>query len=98
MQTWTVKFTGKTRKQKDKLPADISTALDLLFGELETDGPERGNWPHYGRLVNKKGFHHCHLNTGNPPLYGGLESHEPGHTTDRGALCWHARECGLPEN
>jgi len=66
MDTWTVKFTGKARKQKDKLPPAISSVLDLLYGEMEADGPERGNWPHYGRIVGKKDVYHCHLNKGKP--------------------------------
>jgi len=61
-----VKFTGKARKQKDKLPKTISSVLDLLFGELEQVGPERRNWPHYGLIVEKKDMHHCHLNKGRP--------------------------------
>ncbi|WP_028317267.1 type II toxin-antitoxin system RelE family toxin [Desulfobulbus elongatus] len=66
MDTWTVKFTSKARKQKDKLPADIAAALYTLRRELEAGGPERGHWPHYGRIVGKKDVHHCHLNKGKP--------------------------------
>jgi len=66
MNVWVVKFTGKARKQKDRLPADIAAALYALRRELETDGPERTHWPHYGRIVGKKDVHHCHLNKGKP--------------------------------
>jgi len=35
------------------------TALYALCRELKADGPERTNWPHYGKIVNKKDIHHC---------------------------------------
>ncbi|HBT96965.1 MAG TPA: cytotoxic translational repressor of toxin-antitoxin stability system [Desulfobulbaceae bacterium] len=65
---WTVKFTGQARKQKEKLPDGIAAALYTLRRELEADGPERLNWPHYGKLRGKKDkdIHHCHLNKGKP--------------------------------
>ena len=63
---WTVAFTGKARKQKNKLPKAISSALDLLYGELEQEGPERQNWHHYGKITGKPDTHHCHLNKGKP--------------------------------
>ena len=63
---WQVKFTGKARKQKEKLPASIATALYSLKKELEIEGPERRNWPHYGLIIGKKDMHHCHLNKGRP--------------------------------
>jgi len=61
-----VLFTAKARKQKTKLPPAISSALDLLSFQLETQGPERHNWPNYGKLVGKKDVYHCHLNRGKP--------------------------------
>ena len=63
---WSVVFTAKARKQKQKLPKTISAVLDLLWGELERDGPERRSWPHYGLIAGKKDMHHCHLNKGRP--------------------------------
>jgi mRNA-degrading endonuclease RelE of RelBE toxin-antitoxin system len=63
---WQVKFTGKARKQKEKLPAAIALALFALRRELEAEGPERRNWPHYGLIIGKKDIHHCHLNKGKP--------------------------------
>ena len=63
---WQVQFTGKARKQKQKLSKTISAALDLLWGELEREGPERHNWPHYGLIAGKRDMHHCHLNRGRP--------------------------------
>ncbi len=64
--SWSVLFTGKARKQKQKLPKGISAALDLLREELAQAGPERRNWPHYGLIVGKHDLHHCHLNRGKP--------------------------------
>ena len=63
---WVVIFTGKARKQKTKLPSIVASVLDLLLGELEQEGPERTNWPHYGKIVGKPDMHHCHLNKGKP--------------------------------
>jgi mRNA-degrading endonuclease RelE of RelBE toxin-antitoxin system len=63
---WTVKFTGKARKQKDKLPQNMAAALLALKGELEWEGPEQPEWHHYGKLKGKKDVHHCHLNKGKP--------------------------------
>jgi mRNA-degrading endonuclease RelE of RelBE toxin-antitoxin system len=36
---WQVDFTGKARKQKEKLPAAIAAALYVLRKELEAEGP-----------------------------------------------------------
>jgi len=66
---WQVDITGKAKKQKEKLPPDIKAALDLLEFELRTDGPERNNWPHYGRVAGKAkeiDMRHCHLNRTRP--------------------------------
>jgi mRNA-degrading endonuclease RelE of RelBE toxin-antitoxin system len=64
--TWQVKFTGKAKKQKEKLPVAIVTALYALRKELEVEGPERINWPHYGKITGKSNMYHCHLNRGKP--------------------------------
>jgi mRNA-degrading endonuclease RelE of RelBE toxin-antitoxin system len=64
---WRVSFPGKVEKQKEKLPEDIKSALNLLRRELEEDGPERGNWPHYGKIKGQGknvDMRHCHLNKG----------------------------------
>jgi hypothetical protein len=61
---WDVKFTGKARKQKEELPGDMKAALFTLKRELEWEGPEQTEWPHYGKLKGKKKgmeFYHCHL-------------------------------------
>ena len=63
---WRVDFTGKAKKMKEKLPAAIAAALYTLRKELEAEGPERMNWPHYGKISGKPDTHHCHLNKGRP--------------------------------
>ena len=63
---WTVEYTGRAKKQKDKLPQDMTAALLILKKELEWEGPEQPEWHHYGKLVGKKDMHHCHLNKGKP--------------------------------
>jgi mRNA-degrading endonuclease RelE of RelBE toxin-antitoxin system len=62
--TWTVTFTGKVRKQKEKLPARIGELLFQLAKDIEARGPVRGDWPNYSRL--DKNQHHCHLKKGRP--------------------------------
>ncbi len=67
-RAWTVEITGRARKQKDSLPPAIASALLALFRDLRSNGPNRFNWPHFGRLRRKKGeeYYHCHLNQGKP--------------------------------
>ena len=61
---WTVEFTGKAKKQTERLPARIREILFQLVREIETAGPVRGKWPNYSKLSNHK--HHCHLKKGKP--------------------------------
>ena len=63
---WRVEFTGKAKKQKDKLPKKILAALVTLRNELNWEGPERTAWRNYGKISGKRDVHHCHLNTGRP--------------------------------
>lgn len=66
-EPWRVYFSGKAEKQKEKLPETIKPALNLLRRELEEDGPERKNWPHYGKIKGQGknvDMRHCHLNKG----------------------------------
>ena len=64
---WSVKFTSKSRKQKEKLPPGIAANLLALLTQLELTGPVQPKWPHYGKLGGqKKENHHCHLNRGRP--------------------------------
>lgn len=61
---WTVEFTSKARKQKQRLPLRVQEALFQLVREIEAVGPVRGDWPNYSKLSDCA--HHCHLKKGNP--------------------------------
>ena len=61
---WTVVFTNKTRKQKNKLPLRVQESLYQLVREIESTGPVRGDWPNYSKLSDSE--HHCHLKKGHP--------------------------------
>jgi mRNA-degrading endonuclease RelE of RelBE toxin-antitoxin system len=61
---WEVRFTNKAAKQAKKLPWEIVENLGVLVRELRTHGPERTNWPNYGKLKGKESCHHCHLRKG----------------------------------
>ena len=61
---WTVVFTNRSRKQKEKLPRRVQEILFQLVREIEISGPVRGDWPNYSKLSNDE--HHCHLKKGNP--------------------------------
>ncbi len=62
--SWTVLFTAKARKQKERLPQRVQEALFQLVREIEAAGPVRGDWPNYSKLSG--GLHHCHLKKGHP--------------------------------
>ncbi len=65
--SWTVIFSRKAEKQKDKLPANMADMLYLLRKDLEMRGPAVASWPHYGKIIGSKSrHHHCHLNKGHP--------------------------------
>jgi hypothetical protein len=61
---WIVVFSGKSRKQKEKLPLRVRELLFQLVREIEAGGPVRGDWPNYSKL--SVDTHHCHLKKGNP--------------------------------
>ena len=61
---WTVVFTNRSRKQKEKLPRRVQEILFQLVREIEISGPVCGDWPNYSKLSNDE--HHCHLKKGNP--------------------------------
>ncbi|GAC1449821.1 MAG: hypothetical protein PVSMB11_11150 [Desulfuromonadaceae bacterium] len=61
---WTVKMSRSAEKQKAKLSKSVCQILYALMQDIESAGPVRGDWPHYGKLANGK--HHCHLKRGNP--------------------------------
>lgn len=61
---WTVEFTGKAWKQKEKLPARVREALFQLVRDIQAAGPVRGDWPNYSKLSDNE--HHCHIKKGQP--------------------------------
>lgn len=61
---WRVVFTGKARKQKERLPRNVQELLFQLVREIEAGGPVRGDWPNYSKLGGDT--HHCHLKKGKP--------------------------------
>lgn len=61
---WTVVFTSKARKQKDKLPVRVREVLFQLVRDIQTTGPVRGDWPNYSKLSDA--MHHCHIKKGQP--------------------------------
>jgi mRNA-degrading endonuclease RelE of RelBE toxin-antitoxin system len=61
---WTVTFTGKVYKQKEKLPGKVRELLFQLAKDIEASGPVRGDWPNYSKLGDNR--HHCHLKKGRP--------------------------------
>ncbi len=63
---WTVGFSARVRKQRDKLPPAIFDAFAALVREIQEGGPVRSGWPHYGKLKGRSQCHHCHLNKGKP--------------------------------
>ncbi|MGL4208682.1 MAG: type II toxin-antitoxin system RelE family toxin [Candidatus Adiutrix sp.] len=66
---WTVEFSGKASKQKEKLPGEIKDNLAALLIDLKWNGPEQPSWRNYGKLLGKgkkQDIWHCHLNGGQP--------------------------------
>jgi hypothetical protein len=71
--TWTVRFIGQARQTLKKgsryLSQDVFDMMESLYYDLEKTGPNRPNWPGYGKLKNQgKGVdkRHCHLIKGKP--------------------------------
>jgi hypothetical protein len=66
---WSVRFSTKAERQYEKLRKNgarpsINDIIDLLVLELNSDGPERFDWPNYQKLSETK--YHCHLKKGRP--------------------------------
>jgi mRNA-degrading endonuclease RelE of RelBE toxin-antitoxin system len=47
---WTVEFSGKASKQRQKLSQCIADILAALVADIEDLGPVRGDWPNYSKL------------------------------------------------
>lgn len=71
---WTVEFTGRAKKQSDKLPTRVRQTLFQLVREIESTGPVRGDWPNYSKLSSQE--HHCHLKKGNPTYVAIWREHQ----------------------
>ena len=63
---WRVTIIGRAQKQREKLPAKIGVAFELLVAQLKRHGSEASGWQNYGKLKGKKDYYHCHLNKGKP--------------------------------
>lgn len=66
---WDVRFSRKAGNQYERLKKSgkrppINDVIDFLILELKSKGPERADWPNYGKL-SKSSFH-CHLKKGKP--------------------------------
>ena len=61
---WNVNLKTKAIKQVRKLPKAVRNSLIVLIRDIEENGPVRGNWPNYGKLIGNR--HHCHLKKGQP--------------------------------
>jgi hypothetical protein len=64
-----VSFSREAGKQYEKLKRvgskpSIIDVIDLLALDLQKNGPQLPDWPHYGHL-GKEHFH-CHLRRGRP--------------------------------
>ncbi len=63
---WTVRITGKAKRQVERLPGTFRDTVDALRRDIMANGPVAHRWPHYGKLKGRPGWHHCHLNKGKP--------------------------------
>jgi len=63
---WTVIFSKKAQKQRDKLPQLILDMFYFLKNEMQIRGPYLYDWPHYGKITGSGDHYHCHLNKGRP--------------------------------
>ena len=67
---WEVRLSNKAQKQYEKLKRSgrkkpsIVDFIDFLIIELKKMGPERFDWPNYGKLSTDT--YHCHLKKGRP--------------------------------
>ncbi len=66
MSTWSVRITKKAEKALGKLPLQVRDVVALLMKDIETHGPVRPDWSHYGALKGEKNKFHCHVKSGRP--------------------------------
>lgn len=81
MEEWDVRLSRSAKKQYAKLEKSgvkrpsIVDLFDLLAMELKMEGPERFNWPNYGKLSLSQ--YHCHLKRGRPTFVACWELIDP---------------------
>ena len=63
---WTVDFTRKAAKQKEKLPQKVRSILARLTKQMEISGPIRKDWKNFSKLAGDNYRYHCHLKKGHP--------------------------------
>ncbi len=61
---WTVAYSRKAAKLREKVPERVKSMIDALIIDIRATGPVRGDWPNYSKLSD--GLHHCHLKKGQP--------------------------------
>ncbi|MDR0239212.1 MAG: cytotoxic translational repressor of toxin-antitoxin stability system [Deltaproteobacteria bacterium] len=62
--SWIVKMSPKAQKSYGSLPKKVKDQVQFLMGDIEQNGPVRGDWPNYGKIGKNR--HHCHLKKGHP--------------------------------
>ncbi len=69
-EIWDVRFASAAKKQKKKIPQEVSEQLISLLWDLEHHGPTQPEWSHYGPLKKGPGIpadaYHCHIKSGRP--------------------------------
>lgn len=64
MANWSVTYSNKAAKQRNKLPFKVKLLADRLLKEMELNGPICKDWKNFGKLVGET--YHCHLKKGKP--------------------------------
>jgi mRNA-degrading endonuclease RelE of RelBE toxin-antitoxin system len=73
---WTVAMSPKARKSYGKLPKRVQDQAQFLMGDIEQNGPVRGDWPNYSKIGKTR--HHCHLKKGRPTYVAVWVEHADG--------------------
>lgn len=63
---WNVTYKKSTEKSIKKLPKRFQEILARLIKEIEILGPQRYNWPNFGKLKGRDDEYHCHLKKSRP--------------------------------
>lgn len=62
--SWKVRITKKAARRAKNLPKQVLAAFQLLWRDLEANGPVQPAWPSFGKLKGSKNEWHCHLKKG----------------------------------